>query len=86
MKVPLQVTFRDIPPSAAVESRIREKVQKLHRFYDRITACRVGRGVFRARRGRVVVGDLAGEDGVAVCRSNGVRNRGAKSSIESYRI
>ena len=36
MQIPLQVTFRDMPPSDAVESRIREKADKLGRFYDRI--------------------------------------------------
>ena len=41
MKIPLQVTFRDIPASDAVEARIREKAEKLNRFYDRIMACRV---------------------------------------------
>jgi ribosomal subunit interface protein len=41
MKIPLQVTFRDMPPSDAVETRIREKADKLNRFYDRIMGCRV---------------------------------------------
>jgi ribosomal subunit interface protein len=41
MKIPLQVTFRDMPPSDAVENRIREKADKLGRFYDRIVHCRV---------------------------------------------
>jgi ribosomal subunit interface protein len=41
MKIPLQVTFRDMPSSDAVETRIREKADKLGHFYDRITNCRV---------------------------------------------
>ncbi len=41
MKTPLQVTFQDIPSSDAVETRIREKADKLSRFYDRIMGCRV---------------------------------------------
>lgn len=41
MKIPLQVTFRDIPSSEAVETRIHEKAEKLNRFYDRIMGCRV---------------------------------------------
>jgi ribosomal subunit interface protein len=41
MKIPLQVTFRDMPPSEAVEIRIREKAEKLGRFCDRIIHCRV---------------------------------------------
>jgi ribosomal subunit interface protein len=37
----LQIAFQDIPPSEAVETRIREKVAKLEQFHDRITSCRV---------------------------------------------
>ncbi len=41
MQLPLQVTFRDMPRSEAVENKIREKAEKLQRFYDRIMNCRV---------------------------------------------
>ncbi len=41
MQIPLQVTFRGFPHSEAMENRIREKVQKLERYYDKITSCRV---------------------------------------------
>jgi ribosomal subunit interface protein len=41
MEVPLQITFRDMAPSPAVEARIREKAAKLERYFDRITSCRV---------------------------------------------
>ncbi|UCH53477.1 MAG: ribosome-associated translation inhibitor RaiA [Pseudomonadota bacterium] len=41
MQTPLQITMRDMAHSDAVETRIREKVDKLHRFYDRIMGCRV---------------------------------------------
>jgi ribosomal subunit interface protein len=41
MQVPPQITFRDIPPSEAVEARIRERIEKLSRFHDRITSCHV---------------------------------------------
>lgn len=41
MQLPLQITFRNMHPSTAVENAVREKVQKLERFYDRITGCRV---------------------------------------------
>ena len=41
MQLPCQITFRDIPPSEAVEAKIRQKVEKLNRFYDRIISCRV---------------------------------------------
>lgn len=41
MRIPLQVTVRDIPHSEAIETRIHEKAEKLERFYDRIMSCRV---------------------------------------------
>ena len=41
MQTPLQITFQDIEPSEFIESRIREKVAKLERFYDRIVSVRV---------------------------------------------
>ncbi len=41
MQVPLQVTFENIGPSEAIEARIREEVDKLEQFYDRITSARV---------------------------------------------
>jgi len=41
MQLPLQITFRNIPHSEAVETRIREKVAKLEQVYGRITSCKV---------------------------------------------
>lgn len=41
MQTPLQITFRDMEPSPAVESKIRDKAAKLEQFYDHITSCRV---------------------------------------------
>lgn len=41
MEIPLQITFRNMPPSRAIEDNIREKVSKLENFYDRIMGCRV---------------------------------------------
>lgn len=41
MYTPLQVSLRGVRPSDALINRIREKAQKLERFYDRITGCRV---------------------------------------------
>jgi len=41
MQLPLQITFRGIPPSAAIESKIRSKSAKLDVLYDRIMGCRV---------------------------------------------
>ena len=41
MELPLQITFRHMEPSPAVEARVKEQAQKLDRFFDRITSCRV---------------------------------------------
>lgn len=41
MTVPLQITFRDLPSSPAVEAQIRERAEHLERVFDRVTACRV---------------------------------------------
>ena len=36
MQVPLQISFRNMDPSPAVEAVIREKAEKLDRYFDRI--------------------------------------------------
>jgi ribosomal subunit interface protein len=41
MKLALQVTFRDMPRSEAVEAEIRRRAEKLEAFCDRIMSCRV---------------------------------------------
>jgi ribosome-associated translation inhibitor RaiA len=41
MTIPLQITFRDLPSSAAVEQQIRERTEQLERLFGRITSCRV---------------------------------------------
>ena len=41
MQIPVQITFRGMDTSPAVEARIRDKVRKLETFHDRITSCRV---------------------------------------------
>lgn len=41
MQIPLQITFRNISHSAAVEEKIREKIDKLEDIYQGITGCRV---------------------------------------------
>jgi ribosome-associated translation inhibitor RaiA len=41
MLLPVQVTFRHMDPSPAVEARARELAAKLERFYDPITSCRI---------------------------------------------
>ena len=41
MQLPLQITFRDFPQSAALEAAIREKAEKLNQFYPHIMRCHV---------------------------------------------
>jgi len=40
-QIPLQINFRDMDASPAIEARIREKVAALDRFSSRIAGCRV---------------------------------------------
>ncbi len=41
MRLPLQVTFRNIPSSEAIEAHIADKAAKLDKYYDRIMSCRI---------------------------------------------
>jgi ribosomal subunit interface protein len=41
MAIPLQITFRDIEPSDAVEARINERVKRLEKFASRATSLHV---------------------------------------------
>lgn len=41
MQTPLQITFRDMPHSDAMEAHIREKAQKLESHYAHIVGCHV---------------------------------------------
>jgi cold shock CspA family protein/ribosome-associated translation inhibitor RaiA len=41
MQIPVEITFRDIERSEAVEARIRDWVEKLDRIFDRIVRCEV---------------------------------------------
>src|SRR5690349_13538737 len=39
--LPIQITVRDIENTPALEATIRKRAEKLDRFYDRISSCRV---------------------------------------------
>lgn len=41
MDVPLEISFHNTEPSEALEAKIRERVDRLHRYFDRINSCRV---------------------------------------------
>lgn len=39
--IPVQITFKDLPCSSALESTIRKRTEKLQRFFKHIISCRV---------------------------------------------
>ena len=41
MQIPLQISFHGIEQSNALHDAIRKKAEKLERYYDRISSCRV---------------------------------------------
>ncbi len=41
MKLPLEITIRDIENTQAIDAKIRNKAEKLQKFFNRITYCRV---------------------------------------------
>jgi len=41
MQIPLQITFKNMEPSPAIEANVRERAARLERFFDRIMSCRV---------------------------------------------
>ncbi|MBA2653644.1 MAG: HPF/RaiA family ribosome-associated protein [Gammaproteobacteria bacterium] len=41
MQLPLEITIRDIEHTEAIDTKIRQKAEKLHHLYDRIIYCRV---------------------------------------------
>jgi ribosomal subunit interface protein len=76
MQIPLQITVRDMIPSAALDARIREKVARLERFQSRITSCRVtvaGPGQHRRRGSPIEVRldvRVPGRPGIVVNRQH----------------
>ena len=41
MQLPIQVVFRNMEPSAAIELAVRDRADKLEQFYEHIMSCRV---------------------------------------------
>jgi len=41
MQVPVQITYRNMDSSAALDEAVRERAAKLEQFYPRIMSCRV---------------------------------------------
>lgn len=47
MQLPIQIVFRDLARSDAIEAAIRERVDKLDQFAERIMSCRVTVGMIQ---------------------------------------
>lgn len=41
MEVPVQISFRGLPSTDAIEAKVRARVARLERYYDHIMGCRV---------------------------------------------
>jgi cold shock CspA family protein/ribosome-associated translation inhibitor RaiA len=41
MQVPVEITFRDVPPTEAVRTLVEEQAKRLDRFCENLTSCRV---------------------------------------------
>lgn len=41
MQIPLEIDYRNLEPTPALEAAIRKKAAKLEQFYERITGCHV---------------------------------------------
>ena len=41
MDTPLEIAWHNVEKSEPLEARIRERVDKLHRYFDRINSCRI---------------------------------------------
>ena len=41
MQIPLQITYRDLHATPAIEARLRQEARKLEHFHDRMVSCRV---------------------------------------------
>lgn len=50
MQLPLQIVFREIDRSDAIETAVREKAEKLNLFFPRIMSCRVTLGMIQRHK------------------------------------
>jgi ribosomal subunit interface protein len=41
MDIPLEIAFHNVPPSEAIERRIRERVERMQRHFSHVNSCRV---------------------------------------------
>jgi len=61
---PVEIHFHGIEKSAAIEQRVREKVARLQRHFDRMTSCRVGIEIPQRTAGRPKIYQIKIEIGV----------------------
>jgi ribosome-associated translation inhibitor RaiA len=61
---PVEVHFHGIEKSAALEQRVRDKVARLQRHFERMTSCRVGIEIPQRTAGRPKVYQIKIEIGV----------------------
>ena len=85
MQVPLQITFRGMSPSPAIESLIRQRSARMERFNDRIISCHVVVDVphRRSRKGKqyAVHLDIATPTGpIVISRDPGIE--GAHTEVD----
>ncbi len=50
MQLPLQIVFRDLGHSDAIEADVRQKAEKLEQFFDHILGCRVTVGMIQKHK------------------------------------
>lgn len=41
MDIPLEIAFHEVPPSEAIEQRIRQRVERMQRYFRHVNSCRV---------------------------------------------
>jgi len=73
MKLPLQINFRNLEPSEAIEAAVKKRAAKLDRFYADIMSCRVTvesphKHQRKGRLFRVVINVRTRGDEIAVSR------------------
>ena len=89
MKLPLQVTFRNLKPSAMVEEWIAAEAAKLETFYDRLMGCRVAVEIphHHHRKGEIyhlrIDLTLPGKE-IVIKRQANLRNRATREGEAEY--
>jgi ribosomal subunit interface protein len=86
MMMPLQVTFRKMPPSPFVRGRIKERADRLERFHHRIVGCRVVVEAPHRHHHKGKLFAIAVEIKVPGCTLTSHRNPGGRHSHEDIYV